>query len=84
MNELHRRESDRRIGFLRIPQADQILAWIAIGGILVTLIKFWARGQDLPGRVACLEQKESATDQFKADLTNRLDRIEKKVDKLSR
>jgi hypothetical protein len=78
----HREEDDNSL--FRIPNANQVLAWIAIGGILVTLVTFWAKGQDLPERVGCLEKKESASDQFKTDLTIRLDRIEKKIDELSK
>ena len=58
--------------------------WVAVGTIMITAVSFWARGEDLPNRVACIEQKLSADDQFKTDLTGRLDRIEKKIDELSR
>ena len=60
------------------------MLWFVLGGFFVTLVTFWVEGKDLPARVGCLEMKQVKIDQFKEDLTDRLDRIEKKIDDLSK
>ena len=59
---------------------DRVLMWLSVGGLLVTVIAFWAKSNDLPERVSKLELSNATTVQHGCDVDSRLARIEDKLD----